>query len=496
MKAAGKSRRRTALRSLRSQLLARTLLILALLLVLIGFLQYFLMKDFLYRSRADAMGTQLGSIPADLLIKDSQEKSGSSTPKEGTNRKDNRPRPFLFWPDMSLASIDTAGAFTSLSNENGLTPPRLTTPQYISMQQNKHMRYGYQLLTDAQGNEQLVVFRPLGPPDHSNGLLQMGVSTTSMQEQLINQLRTFILLSLIALAIGLALMLPVLRRTLVPLSRMVEAVKRIDAGNLAERFDAEQGQYEVDRLAVSFNGMLERLEHSFAAERELQMQMRRFIADASHELRTPLTSIHGFLEVLLRGAASNPKQLQSALESMYGESKRMNKLVSDLLLLAKLDRTPELKLEDMSLDTLLLEMKPQLLMLAGKRRVIFDMTAGVRVLAEGDKIKQVMLNLFHNAVQHTDMERGVIHVNLSAGKKLADIQIRDNGPGMSKEQLERIFERFYRGDESRTRSSGGAGLGLAITQSIVEAHGGKITAASTPGEGSVFKVALPLAGTV
>ncbi|MBJ8192977.1 HAMP domain-containing protein, partial [Bacillus cereus] len=93
----------------------------------------------------------------------------------------------------------------------------------------------------------------------------------------------------IALAIGLALMLPVLRRTLVPLSRMVEAVKRIDAGNLAERFDAEQGQYEVDRLAVSFNGMLERLEHSFAAERELQMQMRRFIADASHELRTPLT---------------------------------------------------------------------------------------------------------------------------------------------------------------------------------------------------------------
>ncbi|TKH45221.1 HAMP domain-containing sensor histidine kinase [Paenibacillus sp. FSL R10-2782] len=496
MKAAGKSRRRTALRSLRSQLLARTLLILALLLVLIGFLQYFLMKDFLYRSRADAMGTQLGSIPADLLIKDSQEKSGSSTPKEGINRKDNRPRPFLFWADMSLASIDTAGTFTSLSNENGLTPPRLTAQQYISMQQNKHMRYGYQLLTDAQGNEQLVVFRPLGPPDHSKGLLQMGVSTTSMQEQLINQLRTFILLSLIALAIGLALMLPVLRRTLVPLSRMVEAVKRIDAGNLAERFDAEQGQYEVDRLAVSFNGMLERLEHSFAAERELQMQMRRFIADASHELRTPLTSIHGFLEVLLRGAASNPKQLQSALESMYGESKRMNKLVSDLLLLAKLDRTPELKLEDMSLDTLLLEMKPQLLMLAGKRRVIFDMTAGVRVLAEGDKIKQVVLNLFHNAVQHTDMERGVIHVNLSAGKKLADIQIRDNGPGMSKEQLDRIFERFYRGDESRTRSSGGAGLGLAITQSIVEAHGGKITAASTPGEGSVFKVALPLAGTV
>jgi two-component system OmpR family sensor kinase len=155
-----------------------------------------------------------------------------------------------------------------------------------------------------------------------------------------------------------------------------------------------------------------------------------------------------------------------------------------------------LKLEDISLDALLLEMKPQLLMLAGTRKVVFDMTAGIRILAEGDKIKQVVLNLFHNAVQHTDLERGVIQVNLSAGKKLVDIQIRDNGPGMSKDQLERIFERFYRGDESRTRSSGGAGLGLAITQSIVEAHGGNITAESTPGTGSVFKVTLPLAGTV
>lgn len=496
MKTGRPSRRKYALRSLRSQLLARTLLILALLLVLIGFLQYFLMKDFLYRSRADAMKTQLNSIPADLLLRDWKDPNVGATPWGGINRRDSRPGPFLFWSDVSLASIDTDGTFRSLSSENGLNPPRLTTQQYRAMQQNKRMLHGYQLITDAQGNEQLVVFRSLGPPDRSSGMLQMGVSTTSMQEQLINQLRTFILLSLIALAIGLALMLPVLRRTLVPLSRMVEAVKRIDAGNLDERFDADQGQYEVNRLAVSFNGMLERLEHSFAAERELQMQMRRFIADASHELRTPLTSIHGFLEVLLRGAASNPKQLQSALESMYGESKRMNKLVSDLLLLAKLDRTPELKLDDISLDELLLEMKPQLLMLAGTRKVVFDMTAGVRVLAEGDKIKQVVLNLFHNAVQHTNAEKGLIHMNLSASKKMADIQICDNGPGMSQEQLERIFERFYRGDESRTRSSGGAGLGLAITESIVKAHGGNIAAESTPGVGSVFKVTLPLAGKV
>lgn len=157
---------------------------------------------------------------------------------------------------------------------------------------------------------------------------------------LIRQLLTFLFLSLIAMLIGLLGFLPVLKRTLVPLFNIVHTVEQIDAGNLARRFPPHQGQREIDRLAESFNGMLERLEASFEAERETKKQMRRFIADASHELRTPLTSIHGFLEVLLRGAANQPDQLHKALKSMHGESERLNKLVHDLLLLAKLDRTP------------------------------------------------------------------------------------------------------------------------------------------------------------
>lgn len=140
--------------------------------------------------------------------------------------------------------------------------------------------------------------------------------------------------------IGLLGFLPVLKRALVPLFNMVHTAEQIDAGNLARRFPPHQGQREIDRLAESFNGILERLEASFEAERETKEQMRRFIADASHELRTPLTSIHGFLEVLLRGAANQPDQLHKALKSMHGESERLNKLVHELLLLAKLDRTP------------------------------------------------------------------------------------------------------------------------------------------------------------
>lgn len=153
---------------------------------------------------------------------------------------------------------------------------------------------------------------------------------------------------------------------------MVDTVKQIDAGNLSERFPTHQGQVEMDRLAASFNGMLERLEVSFEAEKEAKEQMRRFAADASHELRTPLTSIHGFLEVLLRGAYQQPEPLLKALKSMHGESVRINKLVEDLLLLARLDRSPSFQKTEGVLDEMLHEMEPQLRLLAGDRKVTFN----------------------------------------------------------------------------------------------------------------------------
>jgi two-component system OmpR family sensor kinase len=237
--------------------------------------------------------------------------------------------------------------------------------------------------------------------------------------------------------------------------------------------------------------MLERLEESFEAEREAKEQMRRFVADASHELRTPLTSIHGFLEVLLRGAANRPEQLHTALNSMLGESQRMKKLVEDLLTLAKLDRTPVVQRTEVRLDQVIAEMEPHLRMLAGDRDVQFDLQPGLTAMCDEDNIKQVVLNLFHNAVQHTDPQRGTIAVRLSAHSRQAELEVRDNGPGIAPEHLPHVFERFYRIDASRTRKQGGAGLGLSISQAIVEAHGGTIEVHSEPGQGATFKVTLP-----
>lgn len=504
--------------SLRFQLLSRSLLMLAVLLILIGVFQYVIMKDFLYKNQAETMISQMRGPLRDVFNRAGQPAERWGLPKpepdaaadEGTAMNGSglgggdaggeptagRP-PQLFIPDASLAIVNDNG-FIDLNAESGAPAPRLSNAEYADLIQEEQPMHpgpdGYRVIEDENGDEQLVVFRSVGLPGEQGErawLVQMGTYTAPLREVVMRQLLTFVGLSLLALAGSLALYLPILRRALTPLNQMVSTVEDTNAGNLGNRFTAASGQSEIDRLGVSFNGMMERLEESFEAEREAKEQMRRFVADASHELRTPLTSIHGFLEVLLRGAANRPEQLHTALNSMLGESQRMKKLVEDLLILAKLDRTPVVQRTLVRLDEVIAEMEPHLRMLAGEREVRFDLQPGLAAMCDCDKIKQVVLNLFHNAVQHTDPQRGTIAVRLSAQLGRAELEVRDNGPGIAPEHLPHVFERFYRIDASRTRKQGGAGLGLSISQSIVEAHGGSIEVHSKPGQGAAFLVTLP-----
>ncbi|MFC4776922.1 sensor histidine kinase [Paenibacillus sp. GCM10023252] len=506
--------------SLRSQLLARSLLVLAALLLLIGLLQYAVTKSYLYDNEAEAMVVQLMTLPKDLLI--------PRPDSQGTMRRVGRELPYLFMPGTSLAVVSSNGELIDLARSGGLAAPQLSKEKYAELRTGyravnparparpgpvspdlppadgppNHRSSGanYHIASNADGVEQLVIWKAIGPSG-SGEWLQMGRDLTPLHSVLRQQLLTFAGLSLLSLGAGAALYLPLLRRTLVPLTNMVTLVRRIDAGKLDQRLPADAGQLEIDQLSNSFNTMLERLQASFDAEREAAERMRIFVADASHELRTPMTSIHGFLEVLLRGAASNPAQLQGALRSMYGESTRMNKLIEDLLLLAKLDRDPQLEGRRLSLGELLRDMQPQLQLLAGERTVRIDLPeGGVDGSWDGDKLKQVILNLFLNAVQHTSPTGGHIGIRLGRsgvsmkvlGDSFAEISIEDNGTGIAEEHLPRLFERFYRSDAARTRIQGGAGLGLAISKAIVEAHGGTIEVSSTLGIGSTFTIKLPI----
>jgi len=495
--------------SLHFQLLSRSLLILSVMLLLIGVSQYVLIQQYVYRDKAAGLKSQLRSIPPEAWEEQLNGKLGelrdpNDSISRGVLRREGGPRrgggmpagnaPFNLRANefTAIALYDSNGQFRELNPElNHEASPQLSAEAYAAAGQSDPHKLTYHIATNADGVKMLVVLQPMEVRGRSICIAQASASIAPVQQMLVLVLVTFIFLSIVALAAALMSFLPVLRRTLVPLSQIVETVERIDAGKLDERLPAHQGQHEIDRLSQSFNGMLERLEESFLAEKELQSQMRRFIADASHELRTPLTSIHGFLEILLRGAASNEEQLRKSLTSMYSESERLKKLVEDLLFLAKMDRTPAPRKSPVSLRTVVLEMEPQLRVLAGARAVEVEPGDDTTLLLDRDKIKQVILNLFQNAVQHTDAAQGRIEVKVGPAGNMIGIAIRDNGPGIPVEHLPHLFERFYRIDASRARKYGGAGLGLAITQSIVEAHGGRIEVESRVGKGATFLVLLP-----
>jgi two-component system OmpR family sensor kinase len=218
--------------------------------------------------------------------------------------------------------------------------------------------------------------------------------------------------------------------------------------------------------------------------------MRRFITDASHELRTPLTTIRGFAELYRQGAASDVEMLMSRIES---ESRRMGLLVEDLLLLARLDAQRPLERHRVDLLALASDAVHDAQSIAPQRDItmeVFDGPGTPEVLGDEARLRQVLGNLVANALQHTPDTAGIT-VRVGTDDNKAVVEVCDEGPGMSTEDAHRVFERFYRADSSRARTSGGTGLGLSIVDSLVYAHGGTVSITTAPGAGCRFKVNLP-----
>lgn len=269
-----------------------------------------------------------------------------------------------------------------------------------------------------------------------------------------------------------------------PLDQMTETAVSITRADDLSRRIMYKGppKGEVGRLVVAFNQTMERLENLFEAQ-------RRFLADISHELRTPLTAIRGNVDLIRRMG----KVDEESLQAITSEGERMTRMVKDLLLLARAE-TGNLPLaqEVVELDTLLLEVFQQAKMMAGDRlEVRLGKEDQVRVLGDRDRLKQVVLNLVANAVEHTPTD-GTVTLGVSADANWARLSVSDTGPGIPKEEQGRIFDRFYRGDPSRKRSSqGGAGLGLSIADWITRRHNGRIELSSEVGQGTTFYVYLP-----
>ena len=297
--------------------------------------------------------------------------------------------------------------------------------------------------------------------------------------------RAFILAGLLALACALLASSLIGSRLSRPLRRMAAVAARVDAGDLHPRIHDSGGQSdEVTVLAEAFNHMLDRLTDAFAGQ-------RAFVADASHELRTPLTVIRGQLEVLASQADPSGEEVQRVERLVQAEIARISRLVDDLLLLAKTDQIQFLRVESIDLSVYLGELWDGMSLLASRRFELGPVPRGT-LRADPDRLAQALRNLVGNAIDHTAPEQGLVRmrVQVPAGERIRFL-VEDDGFGIPPDQRERVFHRFHRTDAARDRASGGTGLGLAIVRAIADAHGGSVTAGSSPEGGACFELELP-----
>ena len=303
--------------------------------------------------------------------------------------------------------------------------------------------------------------------------------------------RIFLLIGLIVLLlIGFAAR-QVIKLSMKPLEDVEATAQKIAAGDLSARLENLEPDTEVGRLSASLNTMLGRIEESFAVRTESEDKLRRFVADASHELRTPLTAIRGFAELHRQGAVPDGEKTKELLGRIEKESVRMATLVEDLLLLARLDQSRAIEFNPVDLVHVIEEVVASASAAGPSHPITVEMPKELFILGDSGRIYQVMTNLLANARVHTPVDTS-IHVLARQDDDGVYISIADNGPGLSEEDQKRIFERFFRADPSRQRTSHeGSGLGLSIVDSVMQAHGGKVGVVSKTGQGTTFTLFFP-----
>ncbi|AXG83134.1 sensor histidine kinase [Streptomyces paludis] len=319
----------------------------------------------------------------------------------------------------------------------------------------------------------------------------------------------------------------VVRLGLRPLTLMEHTAQGITEGDLGLRLPDTDPRTETGRLGTVLNDMLDRLQQALRQREFSEARLRRFVADAGHELRTPLTTVQGFAQLALRHPDRPAEQRREADEQLARNAERMTLLIDDLLLLAKLDQEPSYRSDIVDLLSLAADAVSAAAVRAdGEHRVTLSPLGEtsenaelevVETVGDSDRLLQVVNNLLSNALAHTppgtpvDLRVGTARAGAAMGgtdrpgrtsasppvaesTPIGVIEVADHGPGLAPDEAERVFERFYRVDPSRSRDRGGSGLGLAIASAVAQGHGGRVELDIAPGEGCTFRLVLPLAG--
>lgn len=276
-----------------------------------------------------------------------------------------------------------------------------------------------------------------------------------------------------------------------PLKNVERTANAVAQGDIHKRIFESNSKTEVARISRAMNTMLNSIEGALESRNRTLQQMRRFVSDASHELRTPLVSVRGYAELYRMGALKKPEDLGQAMERIESEAIRMTALVESLLTLARLDENA--KLEKTEVDLV------DLAKTAAKDASVADSNRDIKVSASSQKLvvmgdagqlRQVLTNLLANACRFSP-EGASVEVNLESQNGKAIIEVIDHGEGIPKELRDKVFERFFRADNSRNRDTGGSGLGLAIVRTILDMHSATVVADETPGGGATFRITFP-----
>jgi heavy metal sensor kinase len=460
--------------------------VLTLVFVLIGALTVILLREYLESNVLDTQARRARQI-ADTLVAAASQTGDATMAREVEE---------LYAPEVNERFIritrgDGQVVYASGPPHDGsfdpasVPPPSLMHPGLTLPGQTRPG--AFPLKESSLKGSMLIAAQTYTGADNSRYVIEVGVSTARTQET-VRQVLLMLTIGLpIAVSVAVTGGFVLVRRALKPVDNLSQKAAAITQHSLSERLPVVRSGDELERLSVSLNLMISRLEDAINSSKQ-------FVADASHELRTPLAVLRGELENLAQDAQLKP-QTRETLGSSLEEVDRLAEIVEGLLALSRLD-TGEARAEWVRFDlaALVATTADQISLLAEDKHITVVCDSSERVMIEGDqaRLKQVVVNLLDNAIKYTP-NGGRIKLKITQEEGNAVLDVADDGIGMPPEVLPHIFKRFYRVDGSRSRDQGGAGLGLSIVKSICDAHGARVEVSSTPGQGSRFRIRQPLA---
>jgi len=356
---------------------------------------------------------------------------------------------------------------------------------------------GERALKGSSRAEYMDVAVPIAGNYENEGYVVYIIDNKQTVQSLNEALFTLILEAvLIGFAISIAVSLIISKTLLSPIQGMTKAAEAMAGGDFSRKIRVESGD-EIGILAKTFNDMAKQIETSLEELKKAEKLRREFVANVSHELRTPLTSIRSYAETIADDQAIPQETEEDFLRVIINESDRMTKIVQDLLELSRFDSgSTEMTVDEFSLERSLRDVYAAIALEAKKRNHDLNIELEWRlpkITGDRARIEQVLMNIISNALKYTP-DGGRINIYSGSFDGNVWVRIEDNGIGIPKDDLERVYDRFYRVEKARSREAGGTGLGLSIAKEIITKHGGEISIDSTPGEGTTVTVTLPIKG--